>query len=52
MIAIIFEKEIELRIWLTWSMLVYPIHFYNPIILKVAVTELNCYWFNIVDAKG
>ena len=52
MTAIKFEEEIELRLWLPWSMLIHPTHFYNPIIPKVALTELNYYWFNIADTIG
>ena len=41
MIAIKFEEEIELSIWLPWFMLIYSTHFYNLIIPKVALTEHN-----------
>ena len=35
-----------------WFMLIYPTHTYNPIILKVALTELNYYWFSTADTTG
>ena len=31
---------------------IYPTHFYNPIIPKVALTELDHYWFSIVYTTG
>ena len=37
------NEEIELRIRHTWFMLIYPTHFYNPIIPKVALMEHNHY---------
>ena len=30
--AIRFEEERQLKIWLTWLTMIYPTHFYNPII--------------------
>ena len=47
MTAIKFVKEMELMT--PWSMLIYPTHIYNPIIPKVALTELNYYWFSTAD---
>ena len=52
MTAITFEEEIELRLWLSWSLLIYPTHIYNPVIPKVALMELNHYLFSIADTIG
>ena len=52
MIAIKCEEETELRIGLLWFMLIYPIHFYDPIFPKVAHTEHNHYWISIADTLG
>ena len=48
MTAIRFVEEIELRMQL--PLLIYPTHFYNPIIPNIALTELGHYC--IVDTIG
>ena len=52
MTAIKTEEEVELRIQLPWFTLIYPTHFYNPIIPKVGLTEHNHYWLSITDTVG